>query len=102
MAYADVSVSFENGSEIARETADVVLMNNNLMDLLEAIAIAKATKALINQNTLMVVAPNLAALGLATSVGLNPLLATLIHNGTAIVAGLNSLRPLVQHQLESN
>ncbi|MDJ0580171.1 heavy metal translocating P-type ATPase [Crocosphaera sp.] len=102
LAYADVSISFENGSEIARDTADVVLMNNNLMDLLEAIAIAKATKALINQNTLMVVAPNLAALGLATSVGLNPLLATLIHNGTAIAAGLNSLRPLVQHQLESS
>ncbi|MGK7958256.1 MAG: heavy metal translocating P-type ATPase [Crocosphaera sp.] len=101
LAYADVSISFENGSDIARDTADVVLMNNNLTDLLEAIAIAQDTKALINQNTLMVVGPNLAALGLATTVGLNPLLATLVHNGTAIVAGLNSLRPLVQHQLET-
>ncbi|MDJ0599863.1 MAG: heavy metal translocating P-type ATPase [Crocosphaera sp.] len=102
LSYADVSVSFENGSDIARDTADVVLMNNDLTDLLEAIAIAKETKALINQNTLMVVAPNLAALGLATTVGLNPLLATLVHNGTAIIAGLNSLRPLVQHHLETN
>ncbi|MDJ0846009.1 heavy metal translocating P-type ATPase [Crocosphaera sp.] len=102
LAYADVSISFENGSEIARDTADVVLMNNDLSDVLEAIAIAQETKALINQNTLMVVAPNLAALGLATTVGLNPLLATLVHNGTAIVAGLNSLRPLVQHHLESH
>ncbi|MDJ0730809.1 MAG: heavy metal translocating P-type ATPase [Crocosphaera sp.] len=102
LAYADVSISFENGSDIARDTADVVLMNNDLTDLLEAIAIAKETKDLIHQNTLMVVGPNLAALGLATTVGLNPLLATLVHNGTAIVAGLNSLRPLVQHQLESN
>ncbi|MDJ0658816.1 MAG: heavy metal translocating P-type ATPase [Crocosphaera sp.] len=102
LAYADVSISFENGSEIARDTADVVLMNNDLTDVLEAIAIAQETKALINQNTLMVVAPNLAALGLATTIGLNPLLATLVHNGTAIVAGLNSLRPLVQHHLESS
>lgn len=102
LAYADVSVSFEKGSDIARETADVVLMSNDLTDLLEAIAIAKETKQLINQNTVMVVAPNLVALGLATTVGLNPLLATLVHNGTAIIAGLNSLRPLVQHQLESN
>jgi Cu2+-exporting ATPase len=47
-----------------------------------------------------VVAPNLIALGLATTVGLNPLVATAIHNGSAIVAGVNSLRPLVQHQLE--
>ncbi|MGK7938769.1 MAG: heavy metal translocating P-type ATPase [Crocosphaera sp.] len=102
LAYADVSISFENGSEIARETADVVLMNNDLNDLLEAISIAQQTKQLITQNTFMVVAPNMAALGLATTVGLNPLLATLIHNGTAIMAGLNSLRPLVQHKLENN
>ena len=101
LAYADVSISFEDGSEVARETADVVLMNNDLESLLEVIAIAKETKNLIEQNTLLVVGPNLVALGLASSVGLNPLLATAVHNGTAIVAGLNSLRPLVVHQLES-
>lgn len=102
LAYADVSVSFEHGSEIARETADVVLMNNNLLDLLEVIAIARQTRNLIEQNTTLVVIPNLIALGLATTVGVNPLLATAIHNGSAIVAGLNSLRPLLQHQMEQS
>ena len=100
LAYADVSVSFANGSDIAREIADVVLMNNDLATLLEALDIAKETKKLIEQNTFLVVAPNLMALGLATTLGLNPLIATIIHNGSAITAGLNSLRPLVQHQLE--
>jgi len=100
LAYADVSVSFANGSDIAREIADVVLMNNDLATLLEALNIAKETKKLIEQNTFLVVAPNLMALGLASTVGLNPLIATIIHNGSAIAAGLNSLRPLVQHQLE--
>ena len=100
LAYADVSVSFAQGSEIARETADVVLMNEGLMDLLEAIAISRQTRSLIEQNIALVVGPNLAALGLATTVGLNPLLATAIHNGSAIAAGLNSLRPLVVHQLD--
>ncbi|MFM5961521.1 MAG: hypothetical protein ACKOQ2_30955, partial [Dolichospermum sp.] len=52
------------------------------------------------QNIFLVLAPNLVALVLATSIGLNPLLATAIHNGTAIIAGLNSLRPLVFHQLQ--
>jgi Cu2+-exporting ATPase len=100
LAYADVSVSFAKGSDIAREIADVVLMNNDLTTLLEALDISKETKKLIEQNTFLVVAPNLMALGLAATVGLNPLIATIIHNGSAIAAGLNSLRPLVQHQLE--
>jgi Cu2+-exporting ATPase len=102
LAYADVSVSFEKGSEVARETADVVLMNDDLSGLLEAIAIAKETKNLIEQNTMLVAGPNLVALGLASTVGLHPLIATAVHNGSAIAAGLNSLRPLVQHQLEGS
>ncbi|WP_017294383.1 heavy metal translocating P-type ATPase [Geminocystis herdmanii] len=101
LAYADVSISFADGSDIARETADVVLMNNDLTSIIEAISIAKQTQNLIEQNTMLVVAPNLIGLGFASTIGLNPLLATIIHNGTAIVAGLNSLRPLVQHQLET-
>lgn len=101
LAYADVSVSFEDGSHVARETADVVLMDNDLNSLLEAIAIAQDTQGLISQNTVLVVGPNLLALGLATTVGLSPLIATLIHNGSALAAGLNSLRPLIQHQLTS-
>jgi P-type Cu2+ transporter len=97
LAYADVSISFGNGSEVARETADVVLMDNNLESLLEAIAIAQETKAVIQQNIGLAVLPNLAALGFATTVGMHPLVATVVHNGSAIAAGLNALRPLM-HQ----
>ncbi len=100
LAYADVSVSFASGSDIAREIADVVLMNNDLASLMEALNISQETKQLIEQNTLLVVAPNLMALGMASTLGLNPLVATIVHNGSAIAAGLNSLRPLVQHNLE--
>ncbi|MDJ0696397.1 heavy metal translocating P-type ATPase [Mastigocoleus sp. MO_188.B34] len=100
LAYADVSISFASGSDIAREIADVVLMNNDLASLMEALNISQETKQLIEQNTLLVVAPNLMALGMASTLGLNPLVATIVHNGSAIAAGLNSLRPLVQHNLE--
>ncbi|MDA0672918.1 MAG: heavy metal translocating P-type ATPase [Cyanobacteria bacterium] len=102
LAYADVSVSFERGADIARETADVVLMNNNLLELLEAIAIARETRDLIDQNIALVVLPNLLALGVATTTGLSPLIATTIHNGSAILAGLNSLRPLLTHSFLPN
>lgn len=100
LAYADVSISFGNGSEVARETADVVLMNNDLSGLLQAIAIAKQTVRVVQQNTVLAVAPNLAGLGLASTVGLHPLVATAVHNGSAIAAGLNGLRPLASHHWE--
>jgi Cu2+-exporting ATPase len=95
LAYADVSVSFGNGSEIARETADVVLMENNLTSLVKAITLARQTRKLIEQNTRLAVIPNLAALSVATTVGLHPLLASVVHNGSAIAAGVNGLRPLI-------
>ncbi|MBD2667023.1 Cd/Co/Hg/Pb/Zn-translocating P-type ATPase [Richelia sinica FACHB-800] len=95
LAYADASISFGDGSEIARETADVVLMNNNLTSFVDAMAIARETKAVIKQNISLAVVPNLAALGLAATVGMHPLAATVVHNGSAIAAGLNGLRPLM-------
>ncbi|HIK05464.1 MAG TPA: cadmium-translocating P-type ATPase [Trichormus sp. M33_DOE_039] len=97
LAYADVSVSFAHGSEIARETADVVLMENNLHGLLEAIAIARQAKQLIRQNTGIVAIPNLGALIMAVLFGLNPLAATVVNNGSTIVAGVNGLRPILKH-----
>ncbi|MEQ9551230.1 MAG: heavy metal translocating P-type ATPase [Coleofasciculus sp. G3-WIS-01] len=95
LAYADVSISFGDGSAVARETADVVLMENGLASVLDAIAIAKQTRGIVQQNTALAVTPNLAALGLASTVGLHPLVATGVHNGSAIAAGLNALRPLM-------
>ncbi|MBE8991545.1 heavy metal translocating P-type ATPase [Nostoc sp. LEGE 12450] len=96
LAYADVSVSFANSSEIARETADLVLMQNDLYGLLEAIAIARQAKQLIRQNTGLVAVPNLAALAIAVFFGLNPLAATVVNNGSTVVAGVNGLRPILK------
>lgn len=96
LAYADVSVSFGDGSEIARETADVVLMQNDLHSLLQAIAIARQTKQLIQQNTNIVAIPNLAAMAIAVLFGLNPLAATVVNNGSTIIAGVNGLRPILK------
>ncbi|PHJ66170.1 ATPase [Nostoc linckia z18] len=96
LAYADVSVSFANGSEIARETADVVLMQNDLHGLLEAIAIARKAKQIIHQNTSIVALPNIAAMIVAVFFGLNPLAATVVNNGSTVVAGVNGLRPILK------
>ncbi len=95
LAYADVSVSLASGSDVARETADVVLMDNNLQGLSDAIAIARQAMQLIDQNTKIVAIPNLGAMLLAITTGIPPIAATLVNNGSTIVAGLNGLRPLM-------
>jgi P-type Cu2+ transporter len=102
LAYADVSVSFANGSDVARETADVVLMENNLRGLPEAVAIARQAMELIHQNTGIVAIPNLGALILAVAVGIDPLAATLVNNGSTVIAGLNGLRPLLTDSEEAD
>ncbi|MBD2301665.1 heavy metal translocating P-type ATPase [Nostoc sp. FACHB-190] len=97
LAFADVSISFAHGSEIARETADVVLMENDLRGILEAIALARNAKKLIRQNTSIVAIPNIAAMAIAVLFGLNPLGATVVNNGSTIVAGVNGLRPILKN-----
>ncbi|HEY9811275.1 MAG TPA: heavy metal translocating P-type ATPase [Halomicronema sp.] len=95
LAYADLSISFGDGSDVARETADVVLMTNDLRGLVEAINLARQAMGLIRQNTGIVAIPNLIGLALAGTVGLNPLAATVVNNGSSVVAGVNGLRPLL-------
>ncbi|MDJ0714241.1 MAG: heavy metal translocating P-type ATPase [Prochloraceae cyanobacterium] len=95
LAYADVSVSFRDGSEVARETADVVLMKNDLRGLVEAIAIARHAQKIIRQNTGIVALPNLYGMAIAGTVGMNPMTATFINNGSSVIAGVNGLRPLL-------
>ena len=93
LAYADVSISFAAGSDIARETADIVLMDDDLSGLPHAITISKDVMEIIYQNALIVGVPNLSALVVGVAFALDPLLAIIINNGSAILAGLNGLRP---------
>lgn len=93
LAYADVSISFAAGSDIARETADLVLMDDDLSGLTHAIAISKQVMDIVYQNALIVAIPNLSALLIGVLFALDPVLAIVINNGSAILAGLNGLRP---------
>jgi heavy metal translocating P-type ATPase len=95
LAYADISISFAGASGIARETADVVLMENDLNRLQEAIQISKNAMEIVSQNIAMVIVPNVGAVMAGVFLAINPVLAILINNGSAILAELNGLRPLL-------
>jgi cation-transporting P-type ATPase C len=96
LAYADVGVSMKHGADIARETAGVVLMEDNLSKLVSAIQISRRAMRTIRQNYGIIAAMNTFAMGLAIPTGLvSPNISTLVSNGSAILASLNAIRPLL-------
>jgi Cu2+-exporting ATPase len=94
LAYADVSISFNSATDVARETADVVLMEDSLSGLPVAFSTARQALGLIRQNIGIVGGVNLAAMAVTTATGLRPVTAAFLHNGSTVVAALNGLRPL--------
>lgn len=94
MAHADVAIALGGATDLAQESADIVLLNNDLRDLLTATEIAQHAMGIIEQNKWIVVAPNLAAIAYGMLTVLNPVAGVVINNGTALAAALNSLRPM--------
>lgn len=94
LAYADVAISLNGATDAARHTADVVLTDDNLERLPEAVAIARGAMSLVKQNIALAVVPNSTGLGMAAFGLLGPAGATILNNGAAMVAAVNSLRPL--------
>jgi heavy metal translocating P-type ATPase len=98
LSLADISIAMGEGSDIAQETAQVVLMDPDLRLLPLAIDRARQTKTLMEQNLAIIAAPN--AVGLAAAVAglVNPAVSALVSNGSTVVAAANGLRPLMSRR----
>lgn len=94
LAHADVSISFASGNDMARETADVVLLEDDLRGISQAITIAKRAMDIIYQNTAIVAVPNISVVLAGIVFALDPVLGVIISNGSMLLAELNSFRPL--------
>jgi Cu2+-exporting ATPase len=94
LAHADVSISFASGNDMARETADVLLLDDDLRGLIHAIGIAKRAMEIIYQNTAIVAVPNISVVLAGIVFALDPVLGVIISNGSMLLAELNSFRPL--------
>jgi Cu2+-exporting ATPase len=96
LSFADVGVAMKHGADITHESADVVLMEDSLWKLVQAMEISRGAVGLIKQNYGVVAWMNAAAFGLAIPGGIvGPEVTALISNGSAIVASLNGMRPLM-------
>ena len=92
---ADVAITLGTGTEIARHRADVVLDSDELSGLTDAIRTARDGMALVNQNLILVSAPNWLGLGMSLLSGTEVLAATLLNNGSVLIGAINGLRPLL-------
>ncbi len=95
---ADIGVSVGSGTDVAMDSSDIVLMNNDLEKIVELIDISKKTIRNIKQNLFWAFFYNLCmlpiAIGLFSPFGIiiNPMMASIAMTISSITVTLNSLR----------
>ena len=94
LSEATVGVAMGAGTDVARESADVVLIGNDLSKFVETVRIAKNCRRIILQNFYGTLIVDTIGIGLAAFGLLNPLLATFIHVASELTFILNSTRLL--------
>ena len=91
---AQVGVAMGSGTDVARESADVVLLGNDLVKFAETLSIARRTRRIIWANFAGTLGVDAIGIGLAAFGLLNPLLAAFIHVASELTFILNSARLL--------
>jgi heavy metal translocating P-type ATPase len=91
---AQVGVAMGSGTDVARESADVVLLGNDLAKFVETLAIARRTRRIIWANFAGTIGVDTIGIALASVGLLNPLLAAFIHVASELTFILNSARLL--------
>ncbi len=98
LAQADVGIAIGAGTDVAVETADVVLMKSDPLDVLKAITISRATLRKMKQNLLWAVAYNMLAIPIAAGVlypfwgiTLRPEIGAIAMSGSSIIVAVNAI-----------
>jgi heavy metal translocating P-type ATPase len=91
---AQVGVAMGSGTDVARESADVVLLGNDLLRFAETLGTARRTRGIIWANFAGTIGVDALGIGLAACGLLNPLFAAFIHVASELTFILNSARLL--------
>jgi len=100
LARAQVGVAMGSGTAVARESADVVLIGNDLNRFVETVRIARRCLSIIYQNFYGTLAVDAAGMALAAVGVLSPLLAAFIHVSSELTFILNSTRMLANKRTD--
>lgn len=91
---ASVGVAIGSGTDVARESADVVLIGNDLSRFVETVRIARRCRRIIMTNFIGTLVVDGIGVGLAAFGFLSPLLAAFIHVSSELAFIMNSARLL--------
>jgi P-type Cu+ transporter len=97
LAQATVGVAMGSGTDVARESSDIVLIGSDLTKFAETVRLARRCRRTIMQNFAGTLVVDSIGVGLAAFGFLNPLLAAFIHVSSEMTFILNSAR-LVPHR----
>jgi Cu+-exporting ATPase len=92
LAKATIGISMSEASQMAMQSAHVVLMGNDLKKLPTALGLGKHTYLTIKQNLFWAFAYNIVAIPIAAMGFLNPTFAALVMGLSDVVLGINSVR----------
>ncbi|MGC2674976.1 MAG: manganese-exporting P-type ATPase CtpC, partial [Mycobacterium sp.] len=100
LAAADIGIAMGlAGTDVAVETADVALANDDLRRLLDVGDLGARAVDVIQQNYGMSIAVNAAGLLIGAGGALSPVLAALLHNASSVAVVANSSR-LIRYRLK--
>ena len=85
------------GSDIARMTAEIVLLDDELYGIVDALAISREVMNIIRLSFRLTIGLNTSIFALATFGLLLPLATSVLHNGSTIAILLNVLRQKIGH-----
>jgi heavy metal translocating P-type ATPase len=91
---ANVGIAMGSGTDVARESADVILIGSDLSKLVETLRLARRCRGIIMQNFVGTLVVDSIGVGMAAFGFLNPLLAAFIHVTSELAFILNSTRLL--------
>ena len=94
LAETSVGVAMGSGTDVARESADIVLLGNDLLKFTETLAIARWTRRIIWWNFAGTLGVDMVGIALASMGLLSPPLAAFIHVTSELAFILNSARLL--------
>ncbi len=91
---ASLGIAMGAGTDIAKDSADIILIGNDLLKLVDTLQIARRTRSVIWQNFAGTLIVDAIGIGLAATGYLSPVIAAFIHVGSELVFLGNSARML--------